>query len=90
MSWESRDPPKTGKLAATLGSRKMWIQLRGKGHDVARRTMERLMRAQGWEGAHGRKPRTTIANEAHNRAPDLVDGDVDPLDPDRLWVADFT
>ncbi len=42
-----RSHPKTGKLAATLGSPKMWIRLRGKGHDVARCTVERLMRAQG-------------------------------------------
>ncbi len=28
-----RSHPKTGKLAATLGSRKMWIRLRSKGHD---------------------------------------------------------
>ena len=37
-----RSHPKTGKLAATFGSRKMWIRLRGKGHDVARCTVERL------------------------------------------------
>lgn len=86
-----RTHPKTGKLAATLGSRKMWIRLRGKGHDVARCTIERLMREQGWEGArYGSKQRTTIANEDHARAPDLVDRDFNPLAPNRLWVADFT
>ena len=86
-----RSHPKTGKLAATLGSRKMWIRLRSKGHDVARCTVERLMRAQGWEGArYGSKPRTTTANEEHSRAPDLVDRDFNPLAPNRLWVADFT
>ena len=75
----------------TLGSRKIWIRLRGKGHDVARCTVERLMREQGWEGArYGSKLRTTIANEEHNRAPDLVDRDFNPLAPNRLWVADFT
>ena len=45
-----RRHPKTGKLSATLGTRKMWIRLRGKGHDVARCTVERLMREQGREG----------------------------------------
>ena len=86
-----RRHPKTGKLAATLGSRKMWIRLRGKGHDVARCTVERLMRQQGWEGArYGSKLRTTIANAEHSRAPDLVDRDFNPLAPNRLWVADFT
>ncbi len=86
-----RTDPKTGKFAATLGSRKMWIRLRGKGHDVARCTVERLMREQGWEGArYGSKHRTTIANEEHSRAPDLVDRDFNPLAPNRLWVADFS
>jgi len=86
-----RSHPKTGKLAATLGSRKMWIRLRGKGHDVARCTVERLMRQHGWEGArYGSKHRTTIPDEAHERAPDLVDRDFNPLAPNRLWVADFT
>lgn len=34
------------------------------------------MREQGWEGArYGSKLRTTIANEEHGRAPDLVDRD---------------
>jgi putative transposase len=45
-----REDPKTGKFASALGSRKMWLRLRGKGHDVARCTVERLMRAQGWKG----------------------------------------
>ena len=39
------------RLVAGLGSRKMWLRLRGKGHDVARCTVERLYRANGWEGA---------------------------------------
>ena len=63
-----RSHPKTGKLAATLGSRKMWIRLRGKGHDVARCTVERLMREQGWEGARygvqARAPRSRTRSTA--------------------------
>lgn len=34
----------TGKFASTLGSCKMWLRLRGKGHDAARCPVERLMR----------------------------------------------
>ena len=41
----------TKPLVAALGSRKMWLYLRAKGHDVARCTIERLYREQGWEGA---------------------------------------
>ncbi|WP_454300481.1 IS3 family transposase [Salana multivorans] len=81
----------SSRLVAGLGSRKMWLRLRGKGHDVARCTVERLYRANGWEGAqYGRKPRTTIPDERAARAADLVNRDFDPVAPNRLWVADFT
>lgn len=86
-----RQDPKTGKFASTLGSRKMWLRLRGKGHDVARCTVERLMRENGWEGAaYGNKHRTTVQDPTHVRFPDLVDRNFSPTAPNRLWVADFT
>ena len=79
------------RLVAGLGSRKMWLRLRGKGHDVARCTVERLYRANGWEGArYGRKPRTTIPDEAAARPADRVERDFAPAAPNRLWVADFS
>ena len=86
-----REDTKTGKFVQTLGSRKMWIRLRGQGHDVARCTVERIMREQGWEGArYGSKHKTTIGNDAHPRYPDLVDRNFHASAPNRLWVADFT
>jgi putative transposase len=79
------------KLVAASGSRKMWLHLRGKGHDVARCTVERLYREHGWEGArYGKRPRTTIGDEAAARPADLVERDFAPPAPNRLWVADFT
>lgn len=79
------------RLVAALGSRKMWLYLRGRGHDVARCTVERLYRLHGWEGArYGKRPRTTIRDESAPRAKDLVNRDFDPPAPNRLWVADFT
>ena len=78
------------RLVAGLGSRKMWLHLRGQGHEVARCTVERLYRANGWEGArYGKKPRTTIPEEAHVRPADRVERDFAPAAPNRLWVADF-
>ena len=75
----------------TLGSRKLWIRLRGQGHDVARCTVERIMRGQGWEGArYGSRHKTTIADDTHPRYPDLVDRNFYAPAPNRLWVADFT
>ena len=60
-----REDKKTGKFVQTLGSRKLWIRLRGQGHEVARCTVERIMREQGWEGArYGSKHKTTIADDS--------------------------
>lgn len=51
-------------LNKALGSRKVWIKLRGDGMDVARCTVERLMQANSWEGAcYGGPPKTTIQDE---------------------------
>lgn len=81
----------SSRLVAGLGSRKMWLRLRSQGHDVARCTVERLYRQNGWEGArYGKKPRTTIPDEQAARAADRVNRDFDPVAPNRLWVADFT
>jgi putative transposase len=79
------------RFVAALGSRKLWLWLRGQGHDVARCTVERIMRTNGWEGAqYGRKPRTTFPDPTTSRAADLVNRDFAPTAPNRLWVADFT
>ena len=73
----------------TLGSRKMWIWLRSQGHDVARCTVERMMREHGWEGArYGSKHKTTVADDTHMRYPDLVDRRFYAAAPNRSWVAD--
>lgn len=79
------------RFARALGSRKMWLRLRGQGHDVARCTVERVMRARGWEGARrGRPVRTTVADQNAARPADLVQRHFDAAAPNRLWVADFT
>ena len=74
------------------GSRRMWKALRRAGETVGRCRVERLMRANGIQGAKRRgKPwRTTIADPAAHRAPDLVQRDFNATRPDALWVADFT
>src|ERR1700755_637133 len=49
------------------------------------------MREQGWEGArYGSKHKTTLADDTHQRYPDLVDRCFYAAAPNRLWVADFT
>lgn len=79
------------RFRARYGARKMWIHLRTQGHDVARCTVERLMRQQGWSGAlRGKRIRTTIPAAGDPRPADLVDRRFAAPAPNRLWVADFT
>jgi transposase InsO family protein len=81
-----RRPPES-----LYGSLKMWAHLQRQGVPVARCTIERLMRDKGWRGAtRARKVRTTIADPAAERAPDLVKRQFTAACPDQLWVADFT
>jgi putative transposase len=50
------------------GARKMWLELRGKGFNVARCTVERLMTTLGLQGARrGPVKRTTIPDPAATR-----------------------
>ena len=56
------------------GATKMWAHLGREGITVARATVERLMRANGWKGVvRTRRVRTTEADPAATRAPDLVE-----------------
>jgi putative transposase len=49
------------------------------------------MGQQGWEGARcGSKHKTTVADETHQRYPDLFDRSFYAVTPIRLWVADYT
>ena len=74
-----------------FGARKMWLHLRRAGHDVARCTIERLMRCNGWVGTtRGKRVRTTTPNPANHRPVDLVDRVFAATAPNQLWVADFT
>jgi transposase InsO family protein len=73
------------------GVRKVWKQMRREGMNVARCTVERLMRAGGLQGAvRGRKFKTTIPDEAALRPPDRVDRNFTATRPNQLWVADLT
>ncbi len=80
-----------GANYGVYGARKVWLQLRREGIDVARCSVEDSMRRQGLTGARrGVVKRTTIADPQAARPDDLVRRNFDPSAPDRLWVADFT
>ena len=74
------------------GSRRMWKALRRAGEEVGRGRVERLMRAEGIQGAKRRgKPwKTTKPDLGARRRPDLVQRDFTARGPDELWVADLT
>jgi putative transposase len=81
-----RRPPES-----LYGSLKMWAHLHRQGIPVAKCTVERLMRVNGWRGAsRAKKIRTTTRDPAASRAPDLVNRHFHAERPDELWVADFT
>jgi putative transposase len=78
-------------FVARLGARKLWLHLRRKGHDVARCTVERLLRQPGIVGVtRTRRVRTTVPDATAARPADLVDRDFTTTAPNQLWVADFT
>jgi putative transposase len=74
------------------GADKVWRQLRREEIDVARCTVERLMRGMGLQGAvRGRAFKTTtVAGKPDSRPADLVDREFDANRPNQLWVADLT
>lgn len=73
------------------GARKVWRQLQREGHEVARCTVERLMRTMGLQGAVRGKPvRTTISDKATACPQDRVNRQFQAPAPNMLWVSDFT
>ena len=79
------------KPESLYGSLKMWAHLQREGIPVAKSTVERLMRANGWQGVRRQKKvRTTIPDPAAVRPPDLVDRQFAVAAPNALLVADFT
>jgi putative transposase len=73
------------------GPRKVWLQLNREGIEVARCTVERLMKDLGLRGIRrGKKWKTTIADPAAARPADLVQRRFNPTRPNALWVADFS
>ena len=73
------------------GVRKVWRQLHREGVDVARCTVERLMRRRGLRGVvRGKTPRTTVSDRATPCPPDHVNRQFQATRPNSLWVSDFT
>lgn len=73
------------------GTRKVWRQLQRESYDVARCTVERLMRRMGIQGAiRGARCRTTASAAQADCPADRVKRQFNAQRPNQLWVADFT
>jgi transposase InsO family protein len=73
------------------GVRKVWRQLWREGFDIARCTVDRLMRGMGLRGVTRGKPvRTTVSDKAAPCPLDHVKRQFRAPRPNVLWVSDFT
>ena len=73
------------------GAGKVWRQMRREGLNVARCTVERLMRRLGIAGAvRGKTVRTTISDSSALCPKDKVNRQFKADRPNQLWVTDFT
>jgi putative transposase len=79
-------------LDGVYGADKVWAALNREGTQVARCTVERLMREMGLSGTRrGRAHKvTTRSDERQHRPADLVERRFAAPAPNRLWVADLT
>ena len=76
---------------AVYGAEKVWRQMQREGFDVARCTIERLMKDQGLQGVRrGKKVRTTVPDTYAPCPRDKVNRNFRASAPNRLWVSDFT
>jgi putative transposase len=73
------------------GADKVWRQLQREGIQVARCTVERLMRRLGLRGAmRGKVVRTTFGDPAVPCPQDRVNRQFKADRPNQPWVSDFT
>ena len=76
---------------SVYGARKVWAELNRQGVEVARCTVERLMREIGLRGLlRDKSARTTRPAAETGRPGDLVKRDFTATRPNELWVADIT
>lgn len=73
------------------GARKIWRQLSREGIEVARCTVERLMRSLAIQGAvRGKVVKTTVSDKTAPCPADRGNRRIQAPQPNTLWVSDFT
>jgi putative transposase len=83
---------KSEKGREVYGARKVWLEMNAQGIEVARFTVERLMKKLGICGAGNsrKRPPTTKPGDPADRPADLLDRYFSAGAPNRRWVADIT
>ena len=77
--------------SGTYGSPRVHAELVELGFEVGRNRVARLMREQGLSGLLPRRfRRTTDSKHEHGFAPDLVEREFNPPEPNRVWASDIT
>jgi transposase InsO family protein len=75
----------------TYGSPRVHAELRAQGTRVSRKRIARIMRQQGLAGRHRRRfRRTTEVDPALAVAPNVLDRNFEPTEPNRVWATDIT
>jgi transposase InsO family protein len=75
----------------THGARRIHAELRGFGHTINRKRVERLKRRHSIEGRHlRRRKRTTIPDRLAPPAPDLVQHNFSARQLNEKWCGDIT
>src|SRR6056297_2494295 len=79
------------KTRSVYGARKLWHAMKRKKIDIARCTVERLMRQLGIQGVRrGKRIKTTHSQPADQCPLDKVNRPFRATQPNELWVSDFT
>jgi putative transposase len=75
----------------TYGSPRVHVEMTERGFEIGRHRVARLMREMGLAGCLPRRFRITT-DSAHNLgfAPDLVQRDFEPSEPNQTWASDIT
>jgi putative transposase len=75
----------------TYGSPRVHAELNAKGRAIGRRRVARLMRAEGICARRKRRwKRTTDSAHGHPVAPNVLERDFSPSEPNRTWATDIT
>ncbi len=75
----------------TYGSPRVQVEMNERGFEVGRHRVVRLMRELGLSGRIPKRfRRTTDSKHGLGFAPDLVQQDFNPTEPNRVWVSDIT